>query len=296
MKSKITVIIVTFNGGKWLDKMLRSVLNSSIALEVLVVDNASTDDSVAIIEKFETVQLIKSATNLGFGKANNIGIKTALDQQSDYVFLLNQDTWVFKKSVETLMYFAAQHPEIGVLSPKHLCANEKDLDENFNVYYHKKIGVIAADIVEVPFVNAAAWFISKHCLAKVGLFDPVFNHYGEDRNFCNRLKFHNFKIAIVESANVVHDRIISRNYKKDVFQSQYLILNAFLNINTNFIESSFIALRNVFGLPKFFFKNYPLSKIISLCTTLMLYFFKNLLNYKQITSIRNQSVKGINGL
>ena len=296
MKSKITVIIVTFNGGKWLDKMLRSVLNSSIALEVLVVDNASTDDSVAIIEKFETVQLIKSATNLGFGKANNIGIKTALDQQSDYVFLLNQDTWVFKKSVETLMYFAAQHPEIGVLSPKHLCANEKDLDENFNVYYHKKIGVIAADIVEVPFVNAAAWFISKHCLAKVGLFDPVFNHYGEDRNFCNRLKFHNFKIAIVESANVVHDRTISRNYKKDVFQSQYLILNAFLNINTNFIESTFIALRTVFGLPKFFFKNYPLSKIISLCTTLMLYFFKNLLNYKQITSIRNQSVKGINGL
>lgn len=296
MKSKITVIIVTFNGSKWLNKMLVSVINSSIAVEILIVDNASTDDSVAIIESFSQVQLIKSKVNLGFGKANNIGIKLALEQQSDYIFLLNQDTWVFTKSIETLVNSALQNPEMGILSPRHLCANETDLDENFNIYYQRKIRTINSKLIEVPFVNAAAWLISKQCFEKIGLFEPIFNHYGEDRNFCDRLKYHGFKVGIVPTVAIVHDRVISRNFKKDVSQSQYKILNAFLDINTNFAQSSLIALQNVFGLPKFFYDDYPLYKIIHLWNILIFYFLKNILNRKQIMSIRTKSKKGINGL
>lgn len=276
--------------------MLQSVINSSIAVEILVVDNASTDDSITIIESFTQVQLIKSKVNLGFGKANNIGIKLALEQQSDYVFLLNQDTWVFKKSIETLVNIALQHPEMGIVSPMHLCANETDLDENFNTYYQQKNRIINSKLIEVPFVNAAAWLISKQCFEKVGLFEPIFNHYGEDRNFCDRMKYHGFKVGIVASSAIVHDRVISRNFKKDLFQSQYKILNAFLDINTNFAQSSLVALQNVFGLPKFFFDHYPLYKIIHLWNKLVLYFLKSILNCKQIISIRTKSKKGINGL
>ena len=295
-KTKITVVIVTFNGGKWLNKMLQSLIKSSIELEIIVVDNASTDDSVAIIKKFTQVQLIISEVNLGFGKANNIGIKRALTQQSDWVFLLNQDTWVFEKSIETLVNYALKHPELGIVSPLHLCANEHDLDENFGIYLRQKKHIANSELIEVPFVNAAAWLISKQCFEKVGLFEPIFNHYGEDRNFCDRLKFHGFKIGVVETVAIVHDRVISRNFKKDIFQSEYKILNAFLDVNMNFIRGVFVASKNVFGLPKFFFRNYGLIKTIYLFGKLTCYFSKNLLHYNQLRSIRLQSKKGINGL
>ena len=293
---KITVLIVTFNGAKWLDKMLQSVLNSSILVEILVVDNASTDNSVPLIEKYSQVQLIKSAHNLGFGKANNIGIKLALEQNSDYIFLLNQDTWVFEKTIETLVKGANQHPDFGIISPMHLAANETDLDENFSTYYARKKIVVDNHLTEVPFVNAAAWLVSKACFEKVGLFEPLFNHYGEDRNFCNRLHFHGFRIGIASSSKIVHDRIVSRNFKKDVFQSEYKILNAFLDINNNVVLSSAIALKNVFGLPRFFYKNYAISKILSLFIDLAKYYLKIMLNCKKIMNIRTQSIKGINGL
>ena len=293
---KITVLIVTFNGAKWLDKMLQSVLNSSILVEILVVDNASTDNSVPLIEKYSQVQLIKSAHNLGFGKANNIGIKLALEQNSDYIFLLNQDTWVFEKTIETLVKGANQHPDFGIISPMHLAANETDLDENFSTYYASKKLVISNEIAEVPFVNAAAWLVSKACFEKVGLFEPLFNHYGEDRNFCNRLHFHGFRIGIASSSKIVHDRIVSRNFKKDVFQSEYKILNAFLDINNNIVLSGVVALKNVFGLPRFFYKNYSISKILSLFIKLLKYFIQIMLNCKKIKNIRTQSIKGINGL
>ena len=151
-------------------------------------------------------------------------------------------------------------------------------------------------LTEVPFVNAAAWLVSKACFEKVGLFEPLFNHYGEDRNFCNRLRFHGFRIGIATSSKIVHDRIVSRNFKKDVFQSEYKILNAFLDINNNVVLSSAIALKNVFGLPRFFYKNYAISKILSLFIDLSKYYLKIMLNCKKILNIRTQSIKGINGL
>lgn len=295
-KTKITVVIVTFNGSKWLNKMLQGVLNSSIAVNVLVVDNASTDDSVAVIEKFSEVQLIKSATNLGFGKANNLGIKMALDQQSDFVFLLNQDTWIFKKSIETLVVSALQHPEIGILSPMHLCADENKLDSNFKVYYNRSCGTIGSEIIAVPFVNAAAWLVSAQCFKKVGLFEPLFNHYGEDRNFCDRVAYHGFKIGILKSTSIVHDRIIIKKFNKMVLQSKYKILNSFLNINTSFLQSSLVALSNVFGLPKYFFRDYTVFQIAHLFANLLYYFVKNILHCGVLFAIRNQSKIGKNGM
>lgn len=295
-KAKITVVIVTYNGSKWLYKLLQTVIDSSIDLHIIVIDNASTDNSVAIIEKFSEVHLIKSAINLGFGKANNLGIKLALEQQSDFVFLLNQDTWVFKQSIENLVQAAQQYPEIGVLSPMHLSCNEINLDTNFETYYKRSYHAIDNKVVEVPFVNAAAWLVSAKCLQKVGFFEPLFNHYGEDRNFCDRVLYHKFKIGILKSASIVHDRIISKNFNKMVLQSEYTVLNSLLNINTSLLKSTTMALKNVFGLPKFFYKEYKVTQITRLCSRLLVFFVKTILHYNEIKNIRIQSKKGTNGL
>jgi GT2 family glycosyltransferase len=295
VKTKITVVVVTFNGSKWLRKMIDSVLKSSVLVDIIIVDNASTDNSVAIIEQYSQVQLIQNKVNLGFGKANNIGIKAALQQQSDYIFLLNQDTWVFENTIKNLLQTAQSNLELGIVSPIHLAANEKDLDKNFEIYLNKKLTKTSADYDEVPFVNAAAWLVTKACFTKVGLFEPLFNHYGEDRDYCNRVLFHGFKIGIDSTAHIVHDRLVTRSFNKDILQSKYKIVCVLLNINTTFIPSLLHALKNVIGLPKFFRRYYTWYKTIQFFTALLLFYIKSIVHFNKIIRIRNQSKNGVNG-
>ena len=81
---KVYTIIVTYNGDKWIEKCLRSLRDSTLSLSVLVIDNASTDKTVNIVkEQFPEFQLIETGANLGFGKANNIGLEMALQKNAD---------------------------------------------------------------------------------------------------------------------------------------------------------------------------------------------------------------------
>ena len=295
MKTKTAVVIVTFNGSRWLKPLIESILKSSIAVEIIAVDNASTDNSIEILETFSSLQIIKCEQNLGFGKANNIGIKLALQQNVDFIFLLNQDTIVFENTIQNLVNSMIENKNFGIISPMHFAPNESDLDANFENYFNKKINNYDTNLVEVPFVNAAAWLVSKNCFEKTGLFEPVFNHYGEDRNYCSRTTFHNFKIGIAQNSKIIHDRVISRSFKKDVLQSQYKILNEFININNSIFVSIFNGFKNVFGLPKFFFKNYGFFKSAQLFLSLSIYFFGILIKYLKINAIRNVSKQGKNG-
>jgi N-acetylglucosaminyl-diphospho-decaprenol L-rhamnosyltransferase len=92
---KICVIVITYNGAKWVEGCFGSLMQSSVPLNIIAVDNASSDNTVALIKnKFAGVALIESGTNLGFGKANNIGLKRAAEDNADFIFLLNQDAFV----------------------------------------------------------------------------------------------------------------------------------------------------------------------------------------------------------
>ena len=101
---EVYVVIVTCNGEKWVENCFDSLKNSSYPVETIVVDNSSTDNTVPRIKKaYSDVILIESDINLGFGRANNIGIKYALENQADYVFLLNQDAWIEKETIEKML-------------------------------------------------------------------------------------------------------------------------------------------------------------------------------------------------
>ena len=89
---KIFVIIVTYKGHQWYERCFASLCNSEYPVQTIVIDNASNDGTVEYIRKyFPEIHLIESKENLGFGRANNIGMRYALDHGCDYVFLLNQD-------------------------------------------------------------------------------------------------------------------------------------------------------------------------------------------------------------
>jgi GT2 family glycosyltransferase len=291
LNKQIFVVIVTYNGSKWIEKCISSVLNSSYNIKIVVVDNNSQDNTVQLLNQFPEIHLMQSQENLGFGKANNIGIDFALKNLADYVFLLNQDTWIYEETIQNLVEVAEKKLDFGIISPMHFSGDEINLDQSFKTYYNRKIEIgDNQNIVIVPFVNAAAWLISKSCLEKAGQFEPLFAHYGEDRNYCNRVLYHGFKIAIVEHSKICHDRIVIRNFNKDCIQSKFGILCQVLNINNSLGKSYFLGLKSVFGLPKYFSKSYGFFKVANLFFKLLFYYIALIFSMSKIRNKR-QSFK-----
>ena len=240
----VQVIIVTFNASQWIDRCFGSLLKSSIQLNILAIDNASSDNTVNILKQnYSSVAVIETESNLGFGKANNIGLRKAVAEKADYVFLLNQDAWVEPHSIEQLVNIAEQNRDYGIISPVHILPNTNALEWHFStfisadkcpdfisdIYFNQK-----KNIYSLPFVNAAAWLVSKDCILKVGGFDPLFPHYGEDDDYCNRVLYKKFKIGVTPNASITHD-ITMKSWDKIKANKQRQLNFSFIELkNMNF--------------------------------------------------------------
>ena len=225
MKSKIFILIVSYNGIKWLSKCLKSC----VPYNVIVVDNNSNDGTVSFIQNFfSEATILQQNNNLGFGAANNIGISYALKKGAEYVFLLNQDAYLEPNTVERLVKCHEENSDFGILSPIHLNGDATKLDHNFSKYitvnkelqYDSLKKLFSRQIYEVPFVNAAAWLLPRITIEKIGGFDPIFHHYSEDVNYCQRNLFHKLKVGVVPKVYVIHDRDLRLNMKiKNKFEN-----------------------------------------------------------------------------
>lgn len=227
---KVLSIIVSYNFEPWLDKCLSSLLHSELPTDILVIDNASTDRTVARIRaQYPRVRLIANTQNLGFGKANNIGMKLAIDEGYDFAFLVNQDAWVAADCLSILTQ--AQEPTWGILSPTHMDGSEKALDTGFaNYIRHSQVD--NSDYKSVDFINAAFWLIPISVLKKVGGFSPIFYHYGEDKDFANRIRFHQLKTVYHPNALAYHDRQNRISTIKNQLKADYVFyLTEYCNIN-----------------------------------------------------------------
>lgn len=214
---KLFAIVVTYNGMQWYDRCFGSLFNSEVPIETVVVDNASSDDTITYIkDHFPHAHLIENDENLGFGRANNLGIRYAYDQGADYVFLLNQDAWIEPDTIGGLVAIAQSHPEFGILSPIHLNVDKNKIERLllrrlddckttspslFDDMFFDRL----KDVYVTKYVNAAAWFIPRHTIETIGGFDPIFFHYGEDDNYIQRVLYHGMKMGICPHLQVVHD-------------------------------------------------------------------------------------------
>ena len=225
---KAYCIIVTYNGEKWINECLSTINEEHIDLIIMVVDNNSKDNTVSIIQNnYPEVILYKSKENLGFGAANNIGYQYALEDNADYIYLLNQDTKSYPNTIYKLMKIAETDDTIGIVSPIHLNDNGDKLDLNFEQYITSKTcpdyisDVTLGNLKEyysIGFVNAAAWLIKiKTVQAVGGLFSKAFFHYGEDVNFIGRLRFFYFKNVFVPNVFIHH----CREERKGEFSEEY---------------------------------------------------------------------------
>ena len=210
--NRLLVVIVCYNGMPWLRRCLDSVFASSVPSDVLVCDNGSDDGSADFIERnYPQVNLIRSSENLGFARANDIGLRQAVEKGYEYVYLLNQDAWVLPDTFGKLIDAFATG-EWGIISPLQMRPDMKDPDRRFKRHYHGPMGG-TEDVQAVRFVMAAHWMLSVPCLKKVGLFSPAFRHYGEDNNYCDRVRYHGFRIGVLPSAVAVHDRQVRKRTK-----------------------------------------------------------------------------------
>lgn len=205
----------------WLERCLGSLRLSTIPVDVFVVDNASADGSADYIaEHYPEVHMVRSMVNLGFGQANNLGMRYALDNGYDYVFLLNQDAWLHTSDcIERLIEVAEnkEYKDYMIFSALWLYGKgdritngtecqlietaERGNDLLSDLFFQRPL----LPIYSVMYKAAAAWLLPCRTLQTIGGFDPLFFHRGEDDNYMQRVRFHGGKIGICPYALVCHD-------------------------------------------------------------------------------------------
>ncbi|WP_346711998.1 glycosyltransferase family 2 protein [Phocaeicola plebeius] len=211
---KVSIIIVTWKGMKWIEKCLNSIRQSTYPATVFLIDNNSPDETPNFIKQnFPEIKITTANQNLGFGKANNLAIKQAISEGYDYFFLLNQDAYLHPDTIENLIK-VAENGEYGIISPIHLNGDGSKVDFYFRDFVLGKCpdfinqSVTGGNriIFESEFIPAAGWFLPRKTIEELGGFDSLFYHYGEDDNFCQRCRYHQRKIVFTTNAFIRHDR------------------------------------------------------------------------------------------
>lgn len=229
---------------QWYDRCFTSLRRSTFSVQTIVVDNTpGEEDAEYIRAHFPEIYLIKTGENLGFGKANNIAMRYALDNGCDYVFLLNQDTWILDDEMfAKLVYISVKHPEYGILSPLHMKSDERTLGMMLECGHDRCSMAILVDMIKgslndvypTNFVSAAAWLLPRKTLETVGGFDPIYQHYEEDDDYINRVLYHKLRVGICPTIRMVHDHqesVLPFSDDKNLFHHQQNIIVCLTNIN-----------------------------------------------------------------
>ncbi len=230
MKYSLSVIIVNYNTDKLLSKCVASIKRDP-RVEIIVVDNASTDDS---LDGIKNVTIIRNKENMGFAKAVNQGIEVA---HGKYILLLNPDTKVKPGAIEKMLEFANGHEDAGVVGPQLL---NPDGSVQSSVFYFPTVwraiaefwfGVKKAyskyvpkgkDAGQVDIVVGAAFLITPIALQKVGLFDERYFMYFEDFDYCLRVFEKGLKVYYLPTAEIIHYHGVSGKSQQGV-QLQRLV-------------------------------------------------------------------------
>jgi GT2 family glycosyltransferase len=233
----VHLVIATWNRWDDLAECLQSLLASDYsALTIWVIDNGSIDDTVPLLgQHFPTVHLIQNATNLGFGPANNQGIRAALEAGADYVMLLNNDTTIDPDTISSLVYAAEEHHPAVVAPPIYRYDAPEQLwfggmRFRWNIYFvklGKQWGLDYSQPQEVHFVTGCAMMAPRQIWEKVGVFDEAFFMYYEDVDLCHRIREAGYSIWYIPHGRVLHKGSASTDGGQAPIKQLYQIRGAF---------------------------------------------------------------------
>lgn len=213
MSEEVSVIILNYNGGQQLERCLRSVLDQTYTnYEVIVVDNASTDESVELVKrKFPNIKLIVNLKNMGYSGGNNIGIRST---NSEYVVILNPDTEVDRNWLSELVKPLKEDESVAFTTSKILdYHNKKKINtcgnlEHFTGFaFCRGIGESPDKYCKPEAVggfSGCSFLARKKILDEIGYFDKDFFSYLEDADLSWRARLMGYKIMYVPTSIVYH--------------------------------------------------------------------------------------------
>ncbi len=221
----LSVVILNWNVRDLLDRCLASIRSSRYAIETIVVDNASSDDSVAMVRsKYPQVMLIANETNRGFTGGNNQGIAAA---QGRYVLVLNPDTEIVDESLDRLLDYAEANSDVGAVGPM-LLNPDRSIQPSRRRF--PAVGVaffestwlqgfaprkmlrrfyiedVPADVIQdVDWLTGACTLFRREVFDRVGVYDEAnFFMYSEELDLCKRIKLAGWRIVYIPIAQVIH--------------------------------------------------------------------------------------------
>jgi GT2 family glycosyltransferase len=198
---KLSIIIVNYNGAAYIGSCIDSIKKSNVNFEyeIIVVDNNSYDTSKDILKSYlDDITLIENKTNNGFSKANNQGLAKA---RGEYVFLLNNDTLLELKTLETLMQYYIDNPDTGAVAPK-LLNKDSTLQAPGSTLGKGKFRSQSAK--KMRFISGAAFFTTKKILDDLKGLDENFFFYNEDIDLCLRIRKFGKELIYLPQAALIH--------------------------------------------------------------------------------------------
>lgn len=206
MMKKITAVLVTYNSADIVGATLAALVKEPSLERIMVVDNASQDDTCALIAAdFPSVTLIRNPENVGFGSGNNVALK---EVETDYAVLVNPDAVLKPGALEALLEAAARYPEAGLLAPR-LFHDDGRVQPSHKANLFAREGQRGSYVepegdVCAEFLSGALWMVRMEALRKVGYFDESLFFYYEDDDLCLRLRAAGYALILVEAAHAVH--------------------------------------------------------------------------------------------
>lgn len=242
----VSIITVNFNYSYLTDDLLLSIQqkNSYSAIEIIVVDNASSENPVPSWEKkYPGVKFIRSEQNLGFAGGNNLGVEVAT---GDYLFFVNNDTIFTENLIQTLVQTLEQHPQVGMVSPKILYYDQPDMlqyagytDINYFTARNACIGQYETDNGQYDqlegatgFAHGAAMMVKREAINKAGRMAENFFLYYEELDWCSRIKRAGYEIWVNMKACIYHRESISVG-KQSALKEYFMNRNRILFIRRN---------------------------------------------------------------
>lgn len=235
MTPKVSIIILNWKGLEDTSECLKSLQKIDYNnYEVIVVDNNSEGEDVKVIkEKFGSFikTVIVNNKNLGFSGGNNVGIKFALESNTDYILLLNNDTTVEPDFLSELVKKSNQSKNIGILTPMINYYSENDIiwcaggyiskfrGSGFAYGYNKNFTAFKNDHF-CDFASGCCMLIDRKVFEKVGLLDENYFLYLEDTDYCQRTINAGYKILYVGSSRIYH-KVFSTTSKNNALLPIY---------------------------------------------------------------------------
>jgi hypothetical protein len=246
MKTRVSIIIINWNGQNWLKQCLSSILGQNLdePFEVLLVDNGSVDSSVSYVhESFPKVKVIELDRNYGFAEGNNVGVRNAV---GDYLIFVNNDTRAEKEWLKNLVQAADIHPEFQILCSIQLPSQKENRTVGLDVFGGGRVSQFESfcAITDSIFANGGCFLIGRKWIENLGyLFDSHYFCYAEDVELSLRTIMMGGRIGYVRDSRIQHYKSGSAppSFQRMYLNTRNLLLTYYKLFTPNGFRRFFLA-------------------------------------------------------